>query len=231
MWALLRQEAKAILMDAQSTPPVPKPADTPHVTMVLGVNGTGKTTSIGKLANQLRRDGHNVVLVAGDTFRAAAAEQLEIWGKRVGAPVIRGKEGADPASVVFDGVKKANEDKADYVLVDTAGRLHNNVNLMEELRKVRKVMGRAIEGAPHEVLLVLDGTTGQNAIQQAKMFKEVTDVTGIILTKLDGTAKGGVVIGVCDDLGIPIRYIGIGERVDDLRVFDADEFVDALFSD
>ncbi len=231
VWEVLRGEAFKILEGAQSGGKVspPKPGE-PFVTMVLGVNGTGKTTSIGKMAHKLLAEGKSVTLVAGDTFRAAATEQLEHWARRVGAPCIKGKEGADPASVVFDGVKKALEDKAEFVLVDTAGRLHNNVNLMEELKKVRRVMGRAIEGAPHEVLMVLDATTGQNGIAQAKQFKDATDVTGIILTKLDGTAKGGVVLGVCDELKIPIRFIGIGERVADLRVFDPKEFVDELFA-
>jgi fused signal recognition particle receptor len=171
-----------------------------------------------------------VNLVAGDTFRAAAAEQLELWGKRVGAEVTRGEEGADPSSVVFDGLRSSLQRGADLVFVDTAGRLHTQTNLMDELKKVRKVMGKAIPGSPHEVLLVVDATTGQNAIQQAHTFHEATDVTGIVLTKLDGTAKGGVVIGVCDALSIPIRYIGVGERVSDLRPFDSEEFVEALFA-
>lgn len=231
VWEVMRGEALKILEGATAGGKVgtPKPGE-PFVTMVLGVNGTGKTTSIGKLAHKLLHEGRTVTLVAGDTFRAAAAEQLEHWARRVGAPCIKGKEGADPASVVFDGVKQALEDKAEFVLVDTAGRLHNNVNLMEELKKVRRVMGRAIEGAPHEVLMVLDATTGQNGITQAKLFKDATDVTGIVLTKLDGTAKGGVVLGVCDELKIPIRWIGVGERVADLRPFDPREFVDELFT-
>jgi len=229
VWEVLRAEATKILGQASGRPVgTPKPGE-PFVTMVLGVNGTGKTTSIGKLAHKLLGEGRKVTLVAGDTFRAAATEQLEHWGRRVGAPVVAGKEGADPASVVFDGVKKGLEDQSEFVLVDTAGRLHTNVNLMEELKKVRRVMGRAIEGAPHEVLMVLDATTGQNAIQQAKMFGDATDVTGIILTKLDGTAKGGVVLGVCDELKLPIKWVGVGERVADLRPFDAREFVDELF--
>jgi len=231
VWEVMRGEALKILEGATAGGKVgtPKPGE-PFVTMVLGVNGTGKTTSIGKMAHKLLHEGRKVTLVAGDTFRAAAAEQLEHWARRVGAPCIKGKEGADPASVVFDGVKQALEDKAEFVLVDTAGRLHSNVNLMEELKKVRRVMGRAIEGAPHEVLMVLDATTGQNGIAQAKTFKDATDVTGIVLTKLDGTAKGGVVLGVCDELKIPIRWIGVGERVADLRVFDPKEFVDELFT-
>jgi len=231
VWEVLRGEAQKILEGATAGAKVgvPKPGE-PFVTMVLGVNGTGKTTSIGKMAHKLIGEGRSVVLVAGDTFRAAATEQLEHWARRVGAPCIRGKEGADPASVVFDGVKQAVLQKAEFVLVDTAGRLHNNTNLMEELKKVRRVMSRAIESAPHEVLMVLDATTGQNGITQAKLFKDATDVTGIILTKLDGTAKGGVVLGVCDELKIPIKWVGVGERVADLRVFDPKEFVDELFS-
>jgi len=230
VWTVLHDEASRILGDAAANTKStePKPGE-PYVTMVLGVNGSGKTTSIGKMAHQLVAQGKKVTLIAGDTFRAAAAEQLEHWGRRVEANVYRGKEGADPASVVFDGVRGALEERADHVLVDTAGRLHTQVNLMEELKKVRRVMGNAIPGAPHRVLMVLDATTGQNAINQAKLFKDATDVTGIILTKLDGTAKGGVVLGVCDELGIPIEFIGIGERVADLRGFDADEFVDELF--
>ncbi|TNF27153.1 MAG: signal recognition particle-docking protein FtsY, partial [Deltaproteobacteria bacterium] len=230
VWSVLHDEASRILADAAANTKAsdPKPGE-PYVTMVLGVNGSGKTTSIGKLAHQLVGQGKKVTLIAGDTFRAAAAEQLEHWGRRVQAKVYRGKEGADPASVVFDGVRGALDEQADHVLVDTAGRLHTQVNLMEELKKVRRVMGNAIPGAPHRVLMVLDATTGQNAINQAKLFKDATDVTGIVLTKLDGTAKGGVVLGVCDELGIPIDFIGIGERVADLRTFDAGEFVDELF--
>ncbi len=230
VWAVLREQARQILAAAAANDHRGQAPDgAPFVTMVLGVNGAGKTTTIGKVAHQEVEAGKTVVLVAGDTFRAAAAEQLEIWGKKVGAVVHRGKEGADPASVVFDGVRRAVEDGVDHVLVDTAGRLHTQVNLMEELRKVRRVMGKAIEGAPHEVLMVLDATTGQNAIQQAKMFHDATDVTGIVLTKLDGTAKGGIVLGVCEELSIPIRFVGVGERVVDLRPFVAEEFIEALF--
>ena len=230
VWSVLHDAASRILgaATANQKAAAPKPGE-PYVTMVLGVNGSGKTTSIGKLAHQLVGQGQKVTLIAGDTFRAAAAEQIEHWARRVNADVFRGKEGADPASVVFDGVRSAVEKQADHVLVDTAGRLHTQVNLMEELKKVRRVMGSAIPGAPHRVLMVLDATTGQNAINQAKLFKEATDVTGIVLTKLDGTAKGGVVLGVCAELGIPIDYIGIGERVADLRAFDPNEFVDELF--
>lgn len=230
VWAVLREQARQILTAAAANDQRGQaPEGAPFVTMVLGVNGAGKTTTIGKVAHQEIEAGKTVALVAGDTFRAAAAEQLEIWGKKVGAAVHRGKEGADPASVVFDGVRRAVEDGVDHVLVDTAGRLHTQVNLMEELRKVRRVMGTAIDGAPHEVLMVLDATTGQNAIQQANMFHEATDVTGIVLTKLDGTAKGGIVLGVCEELAIPIRFVGVGERVSDLRPFEPEEFIEALF--
>jgi len=201
----------------------------PFVIMVIGVNGVGKTTTIGKLAARFSREGKKVVLAAGDTFRAAAAEQLEIWGERVGCDVIRHKEGADPSAVVFDGIKAAVARKADILIVDTAGRLHTKVNLMEELKKVRRIMGREIPGAPHETLLVLDAATGQNALSQAKLFKETAEVTGIALTKLDGTAKGGIVAAICNEFRIPVRYIGVGEGVDDLRDFDPAEFVDALF--
>lgn len=228
--SVLRQEVVDILSGAHENQSAAQAEAGPHVVMVLGVNGSGKTTSIGKLAAQAIGEGKKVHLVAGDTFRAAAAEQLEQWGRRVGAEVTRGAEGADPSSVVFDGLRAGEAAQADLILVDTAGRLHTQTNLMDELKKVRRVMGKAIGGSPHEVLLVVDATTGQNAIQQATTFKEATDVTGIVLTKLDGTAKGGVVIGVCDALNIPIRHIGVGERVNDLRPFDTDEFVDALFA-
>ncbi|MGM0578278.1 MAG: signal recognition particle-docking protein FtsY, partial [Myxococcota bacterium] len=231
IWEVLRMDAQVILREAADNDRRTEPAaGQPRVIMILGVNGSGKTTTIGKLAHQLVREGKDVRLVAGDTFRAAAAEQLEQWGRRVGAPVFRGKEGADPGSVVFDGVRQAAEDGADVVLVDTAGRLHTQVNLMEELKKVYRVTDKALPGAPHEVLLVLDATTGQNAIQQAQMFGEACQVTGIVLTKLDGTAKGGIVLGVCDEMRIPIRYVGVGERVEDLRLFQPDEFVEALFA-
>jgi fused signal recognition particle receptor len=198
--------------------------------MVVGVNGSGKTTTVGKLAAQVQRGGHTVLLGAGDTFRAAAGEQLEIWAERVGAPIVRGKEGSDPASVCFEAVKRAADDKVDVVLCDTAGRLHTKLPLMEELKKVKRVMAKAAPGAPHEVLLVLDATNGQNAIAQARQFHEALGVTGIALTKLDGTAKGGVVIGICDELGIPVRFVGVGEKVADLKPFDPHEFVEALFA-
>jgi fused signal recognition particle receptor len=201
----------------------------PFVLLAIGVNGSGKTTTIGKLASKLKADGRSVMLAAGDTFRAAAAEQLEVWGARVGAPVVRGKEASDPSSVIFDGIKRAASEGMDVVIADTAGRLHTKTNLMEELQKVRRVAGKAFEGAPHETWLVIDATSGQNAIAQAQIFTQAMAVTGIVLTKLDGTAKGGVILGIADQLGIPVRYIGVGERVEDLREFDAEEFVEALF--
>lgn len=201
----------------------------PTIILVVGVNGVGKTTTIGKLANKLKQDGKSVLLAAGDTFRAAAIDQLEVWGERAGVEVIRQKEGADPAAVAYDAMQAAKSRKVDVVIMDTAGRLHNKVNLMEELRKVKKVIQREIPEAPHEVLLVLDATTGQNALQQAKLFQEVAGVTGIVLTKLDGTAKGGVVLGIHGETGIPVKWIGIGERMDDLRPFVPGDFAAALF--
>jgi fused signal recognition particle receptor len=200
----------------------------PTVVMVVGVNGVGKTTTIGKLATKLKASGKKVVLAAGDTFRAAAVQQLQAWGKRVGCEVVSGKDGANPGAVIFDAIQKAKEIGADVVLADTAGRLHTKTNLMEELTKVARTMNKALEGAPHETLLVLDATNGQNAMQQAAMFKEAIPLTGIVLTKLDGTAKGGIVLGISAEHGLPVRYIGIGERPDDLRDFDASEFVEAM---
>lgn len=201
----------------------------PHVIMVVGVNGAGKTTTIGKLAAKAHAQGKRVLLGAGDTFRAAATEQLDVWAERAGAELVKGKEEADPASVVFDAVKQGVEKKVDLVIADTAGRLHTKANLMEELKKVRRVMEKAMPGAPHEVLLVLDSTNGQNAIMQARQFHEAVGVTSIALTKLDGTAKGGVIIGICDELKVPVAWVGVGEKVADLRPFDPKEFVDALF--
>ena len=201
----------------------------PFVLLAIGVNGSGKTTTIGKLASKLKAEGRSVLLAAGDTFRAAATEQLEVWGARVGAPVVRGKEASDPSSVIFEGIKRACNEGVDVVIADTAGRLHTKANLMEELQKVRRVASKALEGAPHETWLVIDATSGQNAIAQAQIFTQAMSVTGIVLTKLDGTAKGGVILGIADQLGIPVRYIGVGERVEDLREFDAEEFVEALF--
>lgn len=202
----------------------------PYVVMVVGVNGVGKTTSIGKIANDLHNNqGLKVVLGAADTFRAAAIDQLEVWGDRVGVPVIAKEMGADPASVAYDTLNSKVAREADVVIIDTAGRLHNKQGLMEELSKVKRVMQKVYPDAPHEVLLVLDASTGQNAIEQAKQFTEATDVTGIILTKLDGSAKGGVILGIADQFQIPVRYIGVGEGIEDLQVFDPKSFVDALF--
>jgi fused signal recognition particle receptor len=201
----------------------------PYVVMVVGVNGVGKTTTIGKLAAQLRGMGKKVVLGAADTFRAAAVDQLDIWAQRAGVDIVKQEMGSDPASVAFDSVNSAESKGADVVLIDTAGRLHNKVNLMNELTKIRNVMRKVIPDAPHEVLLVLDGSTGQNAYQQAKEFVKATDVTAMAVTKLDGTAKGGVVIGIVDQFRIPVKFIGVGEKIDDLKVFDKKEFVDSLF--
>jgi fused signal recognition particle receptor len=201
----------------------------PHVIMVVGVNGSGKTTTIGKLAAKATAQGKKVVLAAGDTFRAAAAEQLDVWADRARAELVKGKDEADPASVIFDAVKKAKESNADLVIADTAGRLHTKANLMEELKKVRRVIDKALPGAPHEVLLVLDSTNGQNAIAQARQFHDAVGITGIALTKLDGTAKGGVIIGICDELKVPVAWAGVGEKVQDLRPFEPKEFVEALF--
>ncbi len=231
--AALREEIARILSldgDGGAAAAVAVGAERPWVVMVVGVNGSGKTTTIGKLASKLRAAGHTVLLGAGDTFRAAAGEQLEIWAERVGAPVVRGKEGSDPASVCYEAVQRGAAEKADVVVCDTAGRLHTKQPLMEELKKVKRVMAKAAPGAPHEVLLVLDATNGQNAIAQARQFHEALGVTGIVLTKLDGTAKGGVVIGICDELRIPVRWVGVGETVADLRPFAPREFVEALFA-
>jgi fused signal recognition particle receptor len=202
----------------------------PYVIMVVGVNGVGKTTTIGKLAYQFKKAGKKVILGAGDTFRAAAIDQLEIWASRAGVDLVKQQMGSDPASVAFDTLSSAVSQKADVVLIDTAGRLHNKVNLMNELGKVRRVMDKIIPGAPHEVLLVLDGSTGQNAFEQARAFTQVTDVNALAVTKLDGTAKGGVVIGISDQFQIPVKYIGVGEGMEDLQVFNRFEFVDSFFT-
>ncbi len=202
----------------------------PYVIMVVGVNGVGKTTTIGKLAYQLKKAGKKVILGASDTFRAAAVDQLLLWGDRVGVPVINQGMGADPASVAYDTLESAKAQNADVVIIDTAGRLHNKVNLMNELSKIKRVMDKVIPGAPHEVLLVLDGSTGQNAFEQAKQFAKATDITALAITKLDGTAKGGVVIGISDQMKIPVKYIGVGEQMEDLQPFNRKEFVDSLFS-
>ncbi|OGW09117.1 MAG: signal recognition particle-docking protein FtsY [Nitrospinae bacterium RIFCSPLOWO2_12_39_15] len=201
----------------------------PFVIMVIGVNGSGKTTTIGKLASRYIKEGKKVLLAAGDTFRAAAIEQLEIWGKRSGCPVIKHQSGADPSAVIYDAVQSAKAREYDILIADTAGRLHTKVNLMEEMKKIKRIMGRELQGAPHEILMVLDATTGQNAVSQAKLFNEAVGITGIALTKLDGTAKGGVVINIIDELKIPVKLIGVGEGVDDLREFEPEAFVDALF--
>ncbi len=226
VWAALREEALAIL----GTPGRLKLKEKPTVVLLVGVNGAGKTTTIGKLASKLEAQGKKVVLGAGDTFRAAAVQQLEVWAEREGAEIVKGKEGSDPAAVLFDAVEKAKASGADVVLCDTAGRLQTKTNLMEELAKVRRTIGKALDGAPHETLLVLDATNGQNALQQARLFMEKIELTGVVLTKLDGTAKGGVVLAIAEELKLPVRYIGIGERAADLREFDPAEFVEALFA-
>jgi fused signal recognition particle receptor len=223
----LKEEVLARL--SRQCAPLETDAHSPYVIMVIGVNGVGKTTTIGKLASRFTTQGKKVLLAAGDTFRAAAAEQLEIWGERVGVDVIRHKEGADPSAVAFDACRAALARKCDIVMVDTAGRLHTKVNLMEEMKKIRRILGREIPGAPHETLLVIDAATGQNALSQVKLFKEAANVTGIALTKLDGTAKGGIVVAVCNEFRIPVRFIGVGESIEDLREFDPGQFVEALF--
>ncbi|MBM4370544.1 MAG: signal recognition particle-docking protein FtsY, partial [Deltaproteobacteria bacterium] len=229
VWAFLREESGRIL-----TVPAPgvrsPPAGQPEVILVVGVNGVGKTTTIGKLGAALGR-GRRVRFVAGDTFRAAAVEQLRIWAERTGAAFSCGRDGADPASVVFDGVKAGVEAGDELILVDTAGRLHTKANLVEELKKVHRVAGKALEGAPHQTLLVLDATNGQNALQQADIFGREVGVTGIVLTKLDGTAKGGVILGICDTFGIPVSWVGVGERPEDLRAFSPEEFTALLYGD
>jgi fused signal recognition particle receptor len=222
----LRDEVAAALGEE----PTALPASSPWVVLVTGVNGVGKTTTIGKLAALHRRAGRRVLMVAADTFRAAAIDQLAVWAERTDAEFVRQGPGANPAAVVFDGMKAATARGIDVVLVDTAGRLHTRANLMDELRKIRRVIEREVPGAPHETLLVLDATTGQNAIAQARTFGEAVGITGVVLTKLDGTARGGVAIGVRRELGVPIRYVGVGEGVDDLRPFSAHEFADALFA-
>jgi fused signal recognition particle receptor len=228
VWAFLRRRATEML--SLPAPPLDFASAHPFVLLVIGVNGSGKTTTIGKLAARLTGDGKKVLLAAGDTFRAAAVEQLDVWAKRTSTTLVRGKENADPSSVIFDGVKRAATESFDVAICDTAGRLHTKTDLMQELQKVRRVVGKASPGAPHETWLVIDSTSGQNAIAQAQIFTEAMAVSGIVLTKLDGTAKGGVILGIADQLKIPVRYIGIGEKVEDLRPFDPDEFVDALFA-
>ena len=230
--AILKDEIASLLEENNTTDEeefsVPKNAS-PYVIMVVGVNGVGKTTTIGKLAYQFKKAGKKVYLGAADTFRAAAVDQLVIWGERVGCPVVKQKMGADPASVAFDTLSSAKANGADVVIIDTAGRLHNKVNLMNELTKIKQVMRKIMPDAPHDVLLVLDGSTGQNAFEQAKQFTKATEVSSLAITKLDGTAKGGVVIGISDQFKIPVRYIGVGEGIDHLQVFNKKEFVDSLF--
>ena len=226
---LLKGELLAILT-AANTQPVQKVDGTPEVILVVGVNGTGKTTTIGKLAQVFRSDGKTALLCAADTFRAAAIDQLEIWGERTGTEVIKTKPGGDPAAVLYDALQSANARHTDYVIVDTAGRLHTKTNLMAELEKMRRTAQRIIPGAPHETLLVMDATTGQNGLQQARLFTQSAGVTGIVLTKLDGTAKGGVVVAISRELGVPVRYVGVGEKAADLLPFDPKEFVESLFA-
>lgn len=230
---ILKEEITALLDENNSTDvsdfDLPK-TDGPYVIMVVGVNGVGKTTTIGKLAYNFKQAGKSVVVGAADTFRAAAIEQLEIWAKRVDVPIIKQKMGADPASVAYDTIASAKASNSDVVIIDTAGRLHNKVNLMNELSKIKKVMQKIIPDAPHEVLLILDGSTGQNAFEQAKQFTLATEVTALALTKLDGTAKGGVVIGISDQFKIPVKYIGIGEKMEHLQIFNRRAFVESLFS-
>ena len=229
---ILREEIAGLLSETNSgeeTEYVIPEGNKPHVIMVVGVNGVGKTTTIGKLAYQFKKQGLNVVLGASDTFRAAAIDQLQIWADRVDVPIVKQSMGSDPASVAFDTLQSAVSTNADVVIIDTAGRLHNKVNLMNELTKVKRVMQKVIDDAPHDVLLILDGSTGQNAFEQAKQFTAATEVTSLAVTKLDGTAKGGVVIGISDQFKIPVKYIGVGEGLEDLQVFNKYEFVDSFF--
>ena len=226
---LLKEELLAILEQGNDRP-VQKVNDMPEVILVVGVNGTGKTTTIGKLAQVFRSEGKSVLLCAADTFRAAAIEQLEVWGQRTGTEVIKTKAGGDPAAVLFDALQAASARHTDYVIVDTAGRLHTKTNLMAELDKMRRTAQRIVPGAPHETLLVMDATTGQNGLQQARLFTQSAGVTGIVLTKLDGTAKGGVVVAITGELGVPVRYVGVGEKAGDLLPFNPKEFVDSLFA-
>ncbi|KVV14186.1 signal recognition particle-docking protein FtsY [Flavobacterium sp. TAB 87] len=230
---ILREEIAGLLSETNSGNAtefvIPNVQNKPYVLMVVGVNGVGKTTTIGKLAYQFKKAGHSVVLGAADTFRAAAIDQLQIWADRVGVPIVRQDMGSDPASVAFDTLQSAVAQNADIVIIDTAGRLHNKINLMNELTKVKRVMQKVVIDAPHDVLLVLDGSTGQNAFEQAKQFTAATEVTSLAVTKLDGTAKGGVVIGISDQFKIPVKYIGVGEGIEDLQVFNKHEFVDSFF--
>jgi fused signal recognition particle receptor len=229
MTSRLQEAMVQLLQSSSTTPKLPPLTVRPWVVIFLGVNGVGKTTTIGKLAAQYQRTGKKVLLVAADTFRAAAIEQLEVWAQGIGVDIVKHRPGADPSAVVFDGIQAAKSRGIDVLLIDTAGRLHTKVHLIEELKKIRRVITREQPDAPHETLLVLDATTGQNGLQQARVFKEAADITGIVLTKLDGTAKGGVIISIQEELGIPVRYIGVGEEVEDLQPFDAETFARALF--
>jgi fused signal recognition particle receptor len=229
MSSQLQQAMVKLLQDSAAAPRLVALSVRPWVVLFLGVNGVGKTTTIGKLAAQYKADGKKVLLVAGDTFRAAAVEQLEVWGRRAGVELIKHRAGSDPSAVVYDGMQAAKSRGIDVLLIDTAGRLHTKVHLVEELKKIRRVIAREQPGAPHETLLVLDATTGQNGLQQAKIFKEATEISGIVLTKLDGTAKGGVIISIQEELGVSVRYVGVGEDVEDLQPFEAERFVEALF--
>lgn len=229
---ILREEIVALLKENRADQPAEFDAEfarKPHIILIVGVNGVGKTTSIGKLSYLYKQTGQKVILGAADTFRAAAVNQLKIWSERADVPIIQQGQDADPAAVAFDTVSAAKSREADIALIDTAGRLHNKKSLMDELGKIKRVMGKVVDGAPHEVLLVLDASTGQNAMQQARAFMEVVDITGLILTKLDGTAKGGIVIGISNELNVPVKYIGVGEKIEDLQVFDREDFVNALF--
>lgn len=226
---ILKEEIKALLSDAGQHQF--KATQGPYVVLVVGVNGVGKTTTIGKLAHQLTQEGKKVMVGAADTFRAAAVDQLQVWADRAKVPLVRMQEGADPASVAYESVVRAVKEEVDVLFVDTAGRLHNKVNLMNELSKIKRVMGKVLDGSPHEVMLVLDGSTGQNAFEQARQFTAATEVNSLTVTKLDGSAKGGVVLGISDQFTIPVRFIGLGEGIEDLRVFDKEAFVDALFEE
>ncbi len=229
--AILKDKLRSFVMESDQPAELVMPESGPFVIMVVGVNGVGKTTTIGKITKKFKRAGQSVLLVAADTFRAAAVAQLKIWGERNDVPVVHQDEGTDPSAVAFDAMDLAIAEKYDVVIVDTAGRLHTQVNLMEELKKIKRVIGKRLAEAPHEILLVLDATTGQNAVSQAKLFNEAVGITGLALTKLDGTAKGGIVACICRELAIPIRFIGIGEQIDDLRDFNPDDFINALFGD
>lgn len=227
---ILSEKLVALLQGNDTQPELRMSTDGLTIILFVGVNGVGKTTTIGKLAHRLKSEGKSVLLAAGDTFRAGAIEQLEVWGERVGVDVIKHQAGSDPAAVIFDAVQAAKQRKVDVLLCDTAGRLQNKTNLMEELNKIYRVIGREVPGAPHEVLLVVDATTGQNALSQAKLFGEKTGVTGLVLSKLDGTAKGGIAIAIRHELNIPVKFVGLGEKVDDLQPFDAEQFIHALFA-